>query len=77
MSIKVKLAAGTRLYFGNYTVLLPANQTVEFEQLNTMDEVAEVLAGNATAFALNKDRLTHKEDGKTVRYGLGGRREEV
>ena len=77
MAIKVKLAAGTPLWFGSYLVTLPANQTVEFATLNTMDEVAEVLAGHAQAFALNKDRLTHKEDGKTVRYGLGGRREEV
>ena len=77
MSIKIKLAAGTRFWLGNYPVVLPTNQTVEFETLNTMNEVAEVLAGNVHAYTLNKDRLTHKEDGKTVKYGLGGRREEV
>ena len=77
MSIKVKLAAGTPVWFGSYPLVLPANQTVEFITLNTLDEVAEALAGHAQAYALNKDRLTHTEDGKTVSYGLGGRREEV
>ena len=77
MSIQVKLAKGTPFWFGSYSVTLPANQTIEFTTLNSLDEVAEVLAGNSQAYALNKDRLTHKEDGKTVTYGLGGRREEV
>lgn len=77
MSIKVKLAAGTPVWFGSYQLVLPANQTLEFLTLDTLDQVAEVLAGHAEAFALNKDRLTHTEDGKTVSYGLGGRREEV
>ena len=72
-----KFAKGTRFWRGNETFVLPANITLECEKLDTMDALAETLAADPVAYALNKDRLTHKEDGKTVKYGLGGRREEV
>jgi len=72
-----KFAKGTRFWRGNETFVLPANTTIECESVQSMDALAEILAADPVAFGLNKDRLTHKEDGKTVRYGLGGRREEV
>lgn len=83
--VKVKLSKGTPMWFGSYPLRLPADQMVEFLTLNTLDEVAEVLAGHAAAFALNKDRFTHEtvkydRRGKAytvhVAYGLGGAKVE-
>lgn len=71
-----KAAKNTTLWFGNTRVTLPANTTLDFD-VESLDVLAEIFASHPATFALNKDRLTHKEDGKTVRYGLGGRREEV
>ena len=71
--IRFKTAAGTTLWFGNTRVVLPANTTLDFD-VSSLDALAETFASHPPTFALNKDRLTHKEDGETVRYGLGGAR---
>ena len=72
----IKLAKGTRFWFGNEPVVLPSDQTVDFENVDSLDVLAEVLASNQHAYALNRERLTHKEDGVRVEYGLGGTRIE-
>ena len=68
---------GTRFWFGNEPVVLPANQTVDFEKIDSLDALAETLASNRDAYTLNRDRLAHDEGDVYVTYGLGGARIET
>ena len=70
--MKFKLAAGTQLYFGNQPVVLPYHTSVEFTKINSVDELAEILASKPAAYALNRDRLAHG----SVTYGVGVAKDE-
>lgn len=83
--MKHTLVKGTRLWHGNETLVLPADTEVDFENIPSVDALAEHLASNIPNFSLNLPGLAHSEEkvdgrGKTytvlVTYGANGARVE-
>lgn len=60
--MEFKARKGTKLWLGNYLVVLPANQTIDFVGANSLDDVAGILASHKENYALNLAALTHTEN---------------
>jgi hypothetical protein len=82
MGLKVELNKGTVLSLGRHRVVVLEDIDVEIEGVESVDQLAEVLADEGANFALNVADLTHTErvlEGRTektfeVSYGVGGQR---
>lgn len=87
--MRFTLKASTKAFIGNASFTLPEDTEVDFETVDSIDHLAEVLAQKPEVFAAHKDALAHDETAKRiidgeerdallqVSYGVGGQRIET